>query len=452
MTLKTTLTSVLTASILSMNTTYATTSSEIKLPKSTPIYEYSLSNGLKVIVKPDTRSPVVLSQIWYRVGSTYEPNGITGISHMLEHMMFKGTKDLKAGAIDELVESNGGQQNAFTSYDYTAYYQYWGKDKLELSFKIESDRMHQLELDQTLFDKEKQVVLEERNMRTEDNPIGYAFERHMAASNLSNPRHHPIIGWRSDIEQYTLNDLKEWYSNWYAPNNATIVVVGDVNPDEVHALAKQYFESIKKSDLSTQKKHEDQIAAGIKKVYVERPKVEVPTIIIGYKTPSIKTTTHSWEPYALMVLDSILGGNASSRLQTQLIRKEETASSISSEYDPFALNGTQFIIFALPTANTNLETLEKSILEQVESIVKNGINKDELDRVKANVLSSKIYSMDSLNAQAYLLGSFSSINLDAQLSQDYLNYLLEVTPEQIIEVAKTYLNKDNMTVTYLTQK
>ncbi|MCF6776988.1 insulinase family protein [Thiotrichales bacterium 19X7-9] len=452
MTFKTTLSSALTLSLLSMASSYADSAKEITLPEGNPVYEYTLDNGLKIIVKPDHRAPVVLSQIWYRVGSTYEPNGITGISHMLEHMMFKGTATFKPGDIDKLVEENGGQQNAFTSYDYTAYYQYWGKDNLKLSFKIESDRMHQLQLDQQLFNNEKQVVLEERNMRTEDNPIGYAFERHMAAANLSNPRHHPIIGWRGDIEQYQLNDLDNWYKQWYAPNNATLVVVGDVDPESVYKDAKYYFNDIPKSTLPETKTHYVQPASGIQRIEVKRPKVEVPTIIIGYNTPSIKTAEHDWEPYALMVLDSILGGNASSRLQSNLVRKKEVATTVSSEYEPFALNGTQLIVFALPTPNFTLELLEKGILSQIETLKTDRISDTELQRVKVNVLASKIYSMDSLNSQAFLLGSFASIGLNPNQAQNYLKYLLEVTPEQIQQVANKYLTEDNMVVTYLKQK
>lgn len=449
MTLKSTLSSALTASIISMNVGLSDPTQTVHLPEGTPVYEYTLDNGLKVIVKPDHRAPVVLAQIWYRVGSTYEPNGITGISHMIEHMMFKGTKNFKPGDIDHLVEENGGQQNAFTSYDYTAYYQYWGKDKLKLSFEIESDRMQYLNLKEDLFDKEKQVVLEERNMRTEDNPIGYAFERHMAAANLSNPRHHPIIGWRGDIEQYTLTDLNAWYKNWYAPNNATLVVVGDVDPETVHQQAIHYFGNIPKANTPKRKTHYDQPATGLQRIDVERPKVEVPTLIVSFNTPSIKTADQKWEPYALMVLDSILGGNASSRLQSDLIRKTEIASSVSSEYEAFALNGTQFLIFALPADNHKLSELEKHVLEQIDIIKKDGISQDELQRVKVNVLASKVYSMDSLNSQAFILGSFASLGLDTDMAQDYLQTLLEITPEQIQAVANKYLTEDNMTVTFL---
>lgn len=448
-----TLSTAITASLLSLNSQAATDVIEsVTLPKGSPVYEYSLDNGLKIIVKPDHRAPVVLSQIWYRIGSTYEPNGITGISHMLEHMMFKGTKKLKPGQIDEIVEDNGGQQNAFTSYDYTAYYQYWGADNLNLSFEIESDRMRNLLLDQHLFDKEKQVVLEERNMRTEDNPIGYAFERHMAAANLSNPRHHPIIGWRGDIEQYTVNDLNQWYQNWYAPNNATLVVVGDVDPKEVKQKAESYFGNIQASKLPETKKHPNQPAIGSRVVHVDREKVEVPTLILGFNTPSIKTVKDIKEAYALMVLDSILGGNASSRLQTELVRNKEIASSINSEYEPFALDGTQLMIFALPNGSNTLDDVKTNILKQIQTIQKNGIDKEELEKVKVNVLASKIYSMDSLTSQAFLLGSFASLGLSSDDAQNYLESVLKVTPDEVQAVANKYLTDENMTVTYLKQK
>ena len=205
------------------------------------VSEYQLDNGLKLLVKPDNRAPVVVSQVWYKVGSSYEHNGITGISHILEHMMFKGTENLGPNEFSRIIAENGGSQNAFTGRDYTAYFQTLEKERLEISFRLEAERMRNLIIDDAEFLKEREVVAEERRMRTDDNPRSLLREAMNAMAFMNSPYHHPVIGWMNDINHYDPEDLREWYQMWYAPNNATVVVVGDVKPDEVYQLAQKYF-------------------------------------------------------------------------------------------------------------------------------------------------------------------------------------------------------------------
>ena len=209
------------------------------------VSEFQLDNGLKLIVKEDHRAPVVVSQVWYKVGSSYEYNGITGISHQLEHMMFKGTENLGPNEFSQIIAANGGRENAFTGRDYTAYFQTLEKDRLEVSFRLEAERMRKLVIDEAELIKEHEVVAEERRMRTEDNPQALVREAFNAAAFVNSPYHHPVIGWMSDIKHYEVDDLRDWYQKWYAPNNATVVIVGDVDPDAVYALAKQYFGPLK---------------------------------------------------------------------------------------------------------------------------------------------------------------------------------------------------------------
>ncbi len=412
------------------------------------VHTYTLDNGLTILVKPDQRAPVVLTQIWYKVGSTYEPNGITGISHMLEHMMFKGTTDLKPGDIETLVEASGGSQNAFTSYDYTAYYQFWGKDNLKLSFEIEASRMNNLILDQDLFDKEKQVVMEERRMRTEDNPIAFAQERFLASAYIANPRHHPVIGWMGDIEQYQLSDLKEWYKKWYTPNNAIIVVAGDVDPETVHQEALNYFGHLEKRTTPTLKKHPEIEAVGEKYLKVNHPNVEVPTLFMGYTTPSVNSI-ESKDIYALIVLETIIGGNETSRLQENLVRNHEIATGISANYDPFALDNVLFTILALPNQGHSLQELQDGINQQIKSVITDGVSSEELERVKTNVLAGKIYMMDSIPSQAMMMGSFASLGLPTNFEKTLLDEIQKVSAKEVQDIAKKYLTSDNLTVARL---
>ena len=209
------------------------------------VHEYHLKNGLTLLVKEDHRAPVVISEIWYKVGSSYEPNGTTGISHALEHMMFRGTGKFGPGVLEKIVSENGGEQNAFTDSDFTAYYQKFSVDKLAVSFELEADRMRNLLLRPQDFLKEIQVVMEERRMRVDDNPQEILLERLNAAAFVASPYHHPVIGWKNDLQNMTVEDLRKWYQTWYAPNNAILVVVGDVNPNLVYQLAQTYFSNLK---------------------------------------------------------------------------------------------------------------------------------------------------------------------------------------------------------------
>lgn len=447
------------AAITGFNTSANEPSYEFQLPeapKSLPegdqIHTYQLNNGLDLLVKTDKRAPVVLAQIWYKVGASYEPAGLTGISHMLEHMMFKGTKQFPPGKIDELVEEHGGSQNAFTAYDYTSYYQFWGNNQLDLSLKIESSRMNGLLFDQKKFEKEKQVVKEERRMRVEDNPIAFAYERLASTAFANNPRSHPVIGWMGDIDQYQLNDVQSWYQKWYAPNNATLVVVGDVNPDTVYQKVKHHFKEIPSEKLPETKKHIPIPPAGEKQIDVHHSSVNVPTLLMGYQVPAVKSTQNTESIYALMVLEKILGGMSSSRLQKNLVRNQMLAASVQTSYEAFALNDTLFTIIAIPSGDHSLKSLKTEIENQIRLIQKNGIEQAELDRVKTDILATKIYMQDSITSQASLLGSFASLGLSPQYMHTFLNRMLKVTPEQVQKAASQYLKTENLTTAFLTQK
>ena len=284
------------------------------------VHEYKLANGMKVIVKEDHRAPVVVSQVWYRAGSMDELNGTTGVAHVLEHMMFKGTKAVPAGEFSKQIAAAGGRENAFTSRDYTAYFQQLQKSKLALSLKLEADRMHNLVLSPKEFAKEIKVVMEERRLRTDDKPQALVYEKLMAAAYQAHPYHHPIIGWMNDLENMTADDARDWYRRWYAPNNATLVVVGDVKPQEVLKLAERYFGKIKPVALPQRKPQAEPEQRGIKRVTVKAP-AKLPYLAMGYHAPALRDPDKDWEPYALEVLAGVLDGNASARLNQALVRR-----------------------------------------------------------------------------------------------------------------------------------
>ncbi len=412
------------------------------------VHEYQLDNGLRLLVKEDHRAPVVVSEVWYKIGSSYEPLGITGISHMLEHMMFKGTPKFGPGQLSTIVSNNGGQQNAFTSEDYTGYYQLFEKSKLPISFELEADRMQNLIFDQAEFSKEHQVVMEERRLRTDDDPQSITYERFMATAHISSPYHHPIIGWMSDINQLTLNDLKSWYEKWYAPNNATVVVVGDVVPDEVFELAKRYFGPIPAKNITNVKQTPEITALGKREIVVKTP-AKLPWIVMGYNVPTAKTAKDSWEVYALDVVTGILDGGRSARFEKQLVRDQQIASSISAGYSPFDRLDSLLTISATPAAKHTTADVKRAILNQIEILKKELVTPSELARVKAQVVAQRIYKKDSISDQAYEIGSLESVGLSWRVGEDYVKNIQAVTPAQIQKVAKKYLIEEKLAVAVL---
>ena len=310
-------------------------STNLSFASSGEVHEFKMANGMKVLVKEDHRAPVVVSQVWYKVGGSYEYSGITGVSHVLEHMMFKGTKKHAAGEFSRIIAENGGRENAFTGKDYTAYFQQLEKSRLKVSFEMEADRMRNLTLPEEEFKKELAVVIEERRTRTEDKASALTSEQFYATAFTNNPYHQPIIGWMNDLENMTVADLRDWYQKFYAPNNATLVVVGDVNANEVFELAKKYFAALKPSNIEKTKPRLDAEQKGQRRITVKAP-ARLPYMVMGYKLPSYKTAKEDWEPYALDVLAYVLSGGGSSRFSKSLIRKQQIAVSADTGYGIFS--------------------------------------------------------------------------------------------------------------------
>ena len=418
------------------------------------VYEYELDNGLKILVKEDHRAPVVVSQIWYKVGSSYEHEGITGISHALEHMMFKGTEKHAPGEFSRIISENGGRENAFTGADYTAYFQTLESSRLPISMELEADRMRHLIVLEEEFIKEIEVVKEERRWRTEDKPQSYTYEVAMATAFQTGPYRHPIVGWMNDLDNMTVNDLRDWYQQWYAPNNATLVVSGDVNAEEVYQLAKKYFGPLPAGKPLKVTTRPEVIQHGIKRIIVKRP-AELPYLLMAYKVPVLKTALDNpeqvpeWQPYALEVLASILGGSGSARFASNLVRGKEVATSISAGYNFSARLDHLFTISGTPARGHNVSQLEAAVNEEIEALKTSLVSESELQRIKAQVVSSDVYERDSVFYQAMIIGMFETVGLSWKEADKYVASIQAITAEQVRSVARKYLQEDRLTVAVL---
>lgn len=409
------------------------------------VSEFRLDNGLKLLVKPDDRAPVVVSQVWYKVGSSYEHNGITGISHILEHMMFKGTENLAPGEFSKIIAANGGSENAFTGRDYTAYFQTLEKDRLEVSFRLEAERMRKLVIDEKELFKERDVVSEERRLRTEDNPQALLREAFNATAFVNSPYHHPVIGWMSDINHYQKADLVDWYQKWYAPNNAVVVVVGDVKPDEVYQLAQKYFGPLKPEQTAIVKPQVEVLQRGERYLKLKAP-AQLPFLMMGWKVPVITTAENDWEPYALDVLAGILSGTSSSRFSRELVRKQQVAAGVSAYNNNFSRLDDMFIVGGTPAQGKSIQALRTAIESQLETLKNQPVSDDELQRVKTQVVASEVYELDSVFYQAMQLGMLETVGLDWQLSEQYVNKIKAITAEQVQHVVQKYFINDRLTV------
>ncbi len=414
-------------------------------------HEYQLENGLKIIVKEDHRSPVVMTQIWYRVGSADEPLDKGGISHLLEHMMFKGTTNVSSDDYERLIAKFGGVNNAFTSYDYTGYYELFPANRLPLALELEADRMTNLVFDDQAFAKERQVVMEERRQRTDDNPLAKAYESFRLLALPDSPKGESIIGPMEELESIQLAELKDWYKTWYAPNNATLVIVGDVEPQEVLAQVKRYFGELKPSaTLPKRPSVRQQGFRGYQKVDSEQA-VQVPVLLMGYNVPSLVSAGAADEKqaYALSLAQDVLDGGLSARLESRLIREQGLLTTVGTSYNLLDRGDGLFLIQATPREGVSLEAAQEAIISEIDKLATDPISADEISRAKTSTVTGLIYAQDSMAGQAQMIGSLQSIGLDDRLLADLPSKLDDVSVSDIQDASKKYLVKDNLTVMHI---
>lgn len=410
--------------------------------------EFVLKNGIKLIVKEDHRAPTVAHMIWYKAGSIDEVNGRTGIAHVLEHMMFKGTGTLKPGEFSKRVAALGGRDNAFTSKDYTAYFQQIEKSRLEQMMALEADRMKNLVLDKNEFAREIRVVMEERRWRTEDQPIPLVYEQLNAAALTAHPYHHPVIGWMNDLQNLTVQDAKNWYDRWYAPNNAVMVVTGDVEANEVRRLAEKHFGRIPRKNVPATRPQQEPQQLGMRRITVKAP-AENPYVVLAFKAPTLRDVEKDADAHALDVLAAVLDGYDNARLTAKLVRTDRVANSVGAGYSNVARGPVLFLLDGTPAKGTTTEQLEQLLRAEVERIAREGVSEAELKRVKAQMIAGQIYKRDSIFGQAMEIGVMEMSGLSHRDIDRIIEKVSAVTSEQVQAVARQYFNDDNLTVATL---
>jgi zinc protease len=403
------------------------------------VSEFTLENGLKVLLLEDQKAPTATFQIWYRVGSRDENVGKTGLSHLLEHMMFKGTEKHGPKTFSQTIKRAGGMDNAFTSKEYTGYFQMLASDRIGLPVALEADRMRNLVLTRESVLSERDVVMEERRLRYEDDPQMLVFEKLMALAFLNHPYRWPVIGWMSDLKSLNPDDLNAHYRTYYAPNNAVIIVVGDIKKEEMLSKIKEEFGDIPAGPPIPQTKIEEEEQRGERRFFI-RKEAELPFIVSAYKVPDLK---HD-DSFALEVLGSILSEGKSSRLYQKLVYEQQIALSAWAGYEGLNKDPFLFLTGATAASGKKIEDVEKAINDEIEKIKKAAPSEIEVKKAKNQIEASFIMGQDSIYMQAKTIGTFEMIG-GWKLWERYLEGIRKVTPEDVRRVAEKYLIPDTRT-------
>ena len=413
------------------------------------VTSYMLDNGMEVVVVEDHRAPVVVHMVWYKAGSADEKPGVSGVAHFLEHLLFKGTKTVADGEFSATVARNGGRDNAFTSYDYTAYFQRVAADRLELMMKMESDRMVNLQLDESVIATERDVIIEERNMRVENNPGALFREQASAAQYLNHRYGVPIIGWQHEMLDLDLDDALDYYETYYAPNNAVLIVAGDVQPDEVKALADQYYGALPANpDLPERARPQEPRQMAERRLIYEDPRVGQPYVMRSYLAPE-RDSGDQEEAAALTVLAEVLGGGTTSLLSEKLQFDDRKAVYTSAYYSGKSLDDTTFDLILAPAPGVTLEQLEADLDEVIANFLEEGIAPGRLDRIKSLLNADQIYARDDVYQVANRYGRALTQGLTVEDVQAWPGLLQNVTEEDVLNAARKVFNRDKAVTGYM---
>jgi zinc protease len=417
---------------------------------STLAFHGKLDNGLEVVVVPDRRAPVVTHMVWYRVGGADEPQGKSGIAHFLEHLMFKGTDKIPAGEFSKIVARLGGQDNAFTSQDITAYFQRIAKEKLPEMMSMEADRMANLRLDEKEVLTERKVILEERRSRVDNDPGALLQEQLLAALYVAHPYHTPVIGWETEMRGLDRADALAFYKRFYAPNNAILVVTGDVEPDQVMALAKETYGKIPANPEvgKPRVRPTEPEPLAERRVILRDGRVGKATLERFYTVPSFRTASGR-EAEALQILARIIGGSSTSRMYNTLVRDEKKASSASAWYGGLALDTGRLGFYAIAAGDTKLEDIEASADRLIDDLILNGVTAEELERAKTSEVANLIYASDSQQSLAHTYGWHLATGRSVEDVEARSERLKAVTREEVQAVASKYLERKRSVTGYL---
>ena len=408
-------------------------------------YETTLKNGLRIIVKEDHRAPTAVQMVWYRVGSIDEVDGSSGVAHLLEHMMFKGTPSVGPGEFNRRVAAAGGRDNAFTSRDYTAYFQQVPREQLAAVMQLEADRMRHLNVDAKEFAQEIKVVMEERRMRTDDEPEAKLFEQMNAVAFQAHPYRRPIIGWMSDLETMTADDAKAWYDAWYVPNNAYVVIAGDVDHEAVFALAEACYGSLEGHAVPQRKAQVEPVQEGMRRISVKAP-AELPVLIMAYKVPVLRDVDRDSEPYALEMLAAVLDGHDAARFKKKLVREDKVALDVDIDYEATARGPGMFYFSGTPAEGRTVADLEAALRAEIALVQKDGVSETELRRARAQRVAGQIYKLDSMFGQAMEIGQSEAVGIPYPKLATELEKLQKVSAAEVQAVARKYFSDDTLTV------
>ncbi len=406
----------------------------------TQVQEFALDNGLKVLLLEDHKSPVVTFQVWYRVGSRNEKDGKSGLSHFLEHMMFKGTKTVQPEEYSRIIAKNGGRSNAFTTSDVTVYYATMSRDKIGIEIELEADRMVNALLGETYFEPEKKVIQEERRLRTEDKPVSALGEVAGAVAYMVHPYRRPVIGWMEDIQNLTRQDLVDHYKLYYAPNNAFIIMTGDFSAAEMLPKIKAAFGNIPRGSEAPKVRAEELPQKGERRVILKK-EAELPFALMYYHTPNLKSPDN----YALDVLSVVLAGGRSSRLYHDLVYQKRLARSVGADYNGLSIDPSVFSVTAQLMPGKDPAEIERRIDYLLEPLKSDLISDRELQKAKNQIESAFVYGQDSIFGQAMKIGYYEAVG-DWRLMDGYLDGIRKVTRQDIQRVAQEYLDRDRRTV------
>jgi zinc protease len=408
--------------------------------QTTQVEEFVLDNGLKVLLLEDHKSPAVTFQVWYRVGSRNEKDGKSGLSHFLEHMLFKGTPKVKPEEYSRIIAKNGGRSNAFTTSDVTVYFATMSRDKIGVEIELEADRMVNALLGETYFEPEKKVIQEERRLRTEDNPVSALGEVTGAVAYMVHPYRRPVIGWMDDIQHLTRQDLVDYYKLYYAPNNAFIVMTGDFSTQEMLPKIKAAFGNLPRGAEAPKVRAEEPPQQGERRVTLKK-EAELPFVLMYYHTPNLKSP----DSYALDVLSVVLAGGRSSRLYHDLVYQKRLARSVDADYNGLAIDPSVFSVTAQLMPGKEPAEIEREMDRLLEQVKVELISDRELQKAKNQIESAFIYAQDSIFGQAMKIGYYEAVG-GWRLMDGYLDGIRKVTREDVQRVAKAYLDRDRRTV------
>ena len=402
--------------------------------------QFTLENGMQVVVISDHRAPVVTHMVWYKVGAADDPPGKSGLAHYFEHMMFKGTKNVPAGQFSQTVASLGGRENAFTSYDYTGYFQTIASAHLETMMRLEADRMANLVVREEDIAAEREVVQEERRSRLENNPSGLLGEQMNSAQFLSHPYGRPVIGWEHEVAELSRQDLLNFYATHYAPNNAILVVAGDVTLDEARPLAERYYGRIPAGEVVARKRLREPPQRAARRVTMRDPRVRVPSWSRTYLAPS-RTAGETQHALPLQVLSEILGGGTTARLYKRLVIEEKVASGAGASYRGSSMDLSRFYVYASPQPGGDLESIEAMIEEEIVKLLETGVTEEELRRAKAGMVAGAVFSRDSLAAGARFFGAALAVGRTAEDVESWPERVDAVTADEILAAARHVFNE-----------